>query len=1063
MEEETLYDRIGETDFNPTYVDGQTFQHTDVNKIVSITKEGVNENYYDIQRMQNGTKSVGNAMQIDGATLSRYIDEPLQANDNKVPSSQQTKEYIDGLFAEYSAPVRGVDYWTEDDKQEIIDETSEGVEAEMDGILEDYAKLTDIPSDISSFNNDRGYLVEDNMQMVDTLDVENRSQITDATGYAELNKIYGDLSQNGTPTPSNSIDIDIVTGDININVSNSDDTESQEFDLSLGNIELCKIGNYKDYIYYENGKWYIHKEIGKLVLNGSESGYYTSGNAIKIKLNDAGLENISNLYQYNSMDNIAYCNYFTQAIPQTLYTSSSSRVYVGFGIASSGASSDGLFFANNGIALADFKTWLESNNIEIYYVLGTPTTIEIVNTELLYQLNKIINLSLYENETNFLITSDNKSPVLNITYSITNREFYSKNEVNNIVEKAAKKITNNVEFIFPKNFENAYSGDCNIIRYNNQVIMIDTYSSAQYNDIVDMLRENNITHIDYLILTHYHSDHIGNFESLVNNGYINNKTNLYFPAEVENWENYSDKPAYYQNYCEENNLVYYVPNENETLKINDLKLTFFNCDATTLDELYYDNSTIKNYNNCSTVVKLEYRDTQVFYSADILSEGMQRIYDSKFIKGRLDLYKIEHHGIEPTANKNFIIETAPVFAYQPSGILDYQKKVLFARCEIGKFLDEVGCKNYIMFQQADYVKFISDGSTLSCVSGVSGSIANRTNEITYYVDKSATQGSICDGSQTHPFTEINQAFCAIKNNPCETVIINLADGDYGVPELEFRRRAYVDVGSETRLIINGNEIDDSAVTINGLYVNSSNIELNHLTIDIDNYDGVNAYNSKVKLNNVVVTSLTGTTSNYSCILARQHCELCMNNTTIDYGNEGIIATDSIVTLQNILVGEHISSNVFNINRSNVVSTNNITYSNYADKLSNNNNYYTVQTPQLLFVGNEYSEVTLPKTIEGFHWIEIMYQDDGSTNIKSTGKIYYPNNKAIYLDNPIVGADGTIYYNSARAGVVDNKITLTRNRQIVFHADGTKTLRDEGNYIRIIRVIGGFYDVVDYRS
>lgn len=135
MEENTLYDRIGETDLNPTYKDGQTYQHTDINNQVSIIKTAVNENYYDIQKMQNGQKTVGNANQLDGATLSRYIDEPLQADDNKIPSSQQAKAYMDGLLSEYSAPIRGVDYWTETDQNQVIDAAaalvSEEVKIEM--------------------------------------------------------------------------------------------------------------------------------------------------------------------------------------------------------------------------------------------------------------------------------------------------------------------------------------------------------------------------------------------------------------------------------------------------------------------------------------------------------------------------------------------------------------------------------------------------------------------------------------------------------------------------------------------------------------------------------------------------------------------------------------------------------------------------------------------------------------------------------------------------------------------------------------------------------------------
>lgn len=132
MEEENLYDRIGEADLNPTYKDGQVYQHTDINNMLSILKTAVNENYHDIQRLENGDKTVGNADKLDNAELSRYLDEELQADDDKIPSSQQVKNYVDGRFSDFTPPVRGVDYWTEEDKQEIIDESSSAVMSEVD-------------------------------------------------------------------------------------------------------------------------------------------------------------------------------------------------------------------------------------------------------------------------------------------------------------------------------------------------------------------------------------------------------------------------------------------------------------------------------------------------------------------------------------------------------------------------------------------------------------------------------------------------------------------------------------------------------------------------------------------------------------------------------------------------------------------------------------------------------------------------------------------------------------------------------------------------------------------
>ncbi|MBQ4032031.1 MAG: hypothetical protein II625_09785 [Bacilli bacterium] len=165
MEENELYDRIGETDLNPTYKDGQPYMHTDINQMLGILKTAINENYYDIQRLLNGVKTVGNANKLDEATLSRYIDEELQSDDNKIPSSQQAKAYMDALFAGYSAPVRGVDYWTEADQQQIVSDTASNVIEEITPDLEEAlnakANINDVPTKVSDLTNDEEFITKD--------------------------------------------------------------------------------------------------------------------------------------------------------------------------------------------------------------------------------------------------------------------------------------------------------------------------------------------------------------------------------------------------------------------------------------------------------------------------------------------------------------------------------------------------------------------------------------------------------------------------------------------------------------------------------------------------------------------------------------------------------------------------------------------------------------------------------------------------------------------------------------------------------------------------------------
>ena len=114
-------ERINDTTLNAKYKDGQILHHTDMNEIVSVLKEGINANYDDIQGLENGDISSGNAKKIDGSSISRYLDETLKDDDNKIPSSQQVKQYVDAKFNNVN-PKKGVDYWTPSDKSEIAND-----------------------------------------------------------------------------------------------------------------------------------------------------------------------------------------------------------------------------------------------------------------------------------------------------------------------------------------------------------------------------------------------------------------------------------------------------------------------------------------------------------------------------------------------------------------------------------------------------------------------------------------------------------------------------------------------------------------------------------------------------------------------------------------------------------------------------------------------------------------------------------------------------------------------------------------------------------------------------
>ena len=95
-----LIDRIGPNYLNVNFTDGQILTNTDLNEIVSVVKAAINANYKDIQRIEHGEIVVGIATNLNGATLSKYVNEPLQADDKKVPTSLQVKNYVDEKIKE---------------------------------------------------------------------------------------------------------------------------------------------------------------------------------------------------------------------------------------------------------------------------------------------------------------------------------------------------------------------------------------------------------------------------------------------------------------------------------------------------------------------------------------------------------------------------------------------------------------------------------------------------------------------------------------------------------------------------------------------------------------------------------------------------------------------------------------------------------------------------------------------------------------------------------------------------------------------------------------------------
>lgn len=168
-------------------------------------------------------------------------------------------------------------------------------------------------------------------------------------------------------------------------------------------IELCKIGDYQDYFYKNNGKWYLHKEVEKATLDGSEDWY--------LRNQGDGNTTISFTHYLTNLGGFSniICTSFIQ-------DNISSNGIEGIGV-SSGLTDIFLEIKRDKLSSLDangLKMWLSNNNMIVYYI-ATPTNTEITDTTLINQLEAIYNAISYKEQTNILQENNNLPFILNVS------------------------------------------------------------------------------------------------------------------------------------------------------------------------------------------------------------------------------------------------------------------------------------------------------------------------------------------------------------------------------------------------------------------------------------------------------------------------------------------------------------------------------------------------------------------------------------------------------------------------------------------------------------------------
>lgn len=179
--------------------------------------------------------------------------------------------------------------------------------------------------------------------------------------------------------------------------------QSQTRVLDLGTTEVCKLGNYQDYIYKSGDDWYIHKAVGKIVFDGSES-WTLSGQPTNYLFNTPLSLSVTGASSPLISENFVWNGSAVASQQNVIYVNSSGRIVF-------------INPTSNGTAIATstdgWETWLGTHNTTIYYPLATPTDTQITDADLITDLNALAMTKGYLGITNFSVKATGTNlPVL---------------------------------------------------------------------------------------------------------------------------------------------------------------------------------------------------------------------------------------------------------------------------------------------------------------------------------------------------------------------------------------------------------------------------------------------------------------------------------------------------------------------------------------------------------------------------------------------------------------------------------------------------------------------------
>ena len=190
-------------------------------------------------------------------------------------------------------------------------------------------------------------------------------------------------------------------------------------------------------------------------------------------------------------------------------------------------------------------------------------------------------------------------------------------------------------------------GDCAIILCDGESMVIDGgprgSSQLVYSYIQDTL---HLTHVDYVISTHPHLDHVGGLASVLNAAPVD-----LILTPVTEWNSKAFNSML--KYAELQGTPLVVPQEGDTLQLGGALITILHCWPEAVQQ--------SRTNDSSIVLRIDYESTSFLFTGDAEDWSEYMMIDAG-VNLKANVLKVSHHGSGTASTEEFLRAVQPEYA-----------------------------------------------------------------------------------------------------------------------------------------------------------------------------------------------------------------------------------------------------------------------------------------------------------------------------------------------------------------------------------------------------------------